>query len=118
MVIEVSDTGPGIPPEDIGSIFAPFHQLGASSTRQTGGVGIGLSIVKQLVEVLGGRIAVDSHVGAGTTFRVDVPCTLPTLPTRDPLPSAIAALDDVNRNTASVPEAGGNGRTLRRIPPS
>jgi len=118
VTIAVSDTGPGIPPEDIGAIFAPFHQLGASSTRQTGGVGIGLSIVKQLVEVLGGRIAVDSRVGAGTTFRVDVPCTLPTLATRDPLPAAVAALDDVNRNTASVPDAGGNGRTLRRIPPS
>jgi hypothetical protein len=43
---------------------------------------------------------------------------LPTLSTRDPLPAAVAALDDVNRNTASVPDAGGNGRSLRRIPPS
>src|SRR5262249_13268727 len=71
--IEVSDTGAGIAPEEIDSIFDAFRQLGASSTRPTGGVGLGLSIVRQLTEALGGRIEVSSHPGAGSTFRVHLP---------------------------------------------
>jgi len=76
VVVEVSDTGPGIPAEDLDHIFDPFRQVGKSSTRETGGVGLGLSIVKNLVEVLGGAIAVESRLGSGTTFRVEIPCRL------------------------------------------
>src|SRR5437870_1124267 len=54
--IEVADTGAGMPPEDLEYIFDAFHQVGASSTRGTSGVGLGLSIVKQLVDALGGRV--------------------------------------------------------------
>jgi signal transduction histidine kinase len=83
--IVVTDTGPGIPSEELARIFDPFHQLGPSSTRQTSGVGLGLSIVKQLVTALGGDMSVSSEVGWGSTFRVELPSMLRgTPPTRAP----------------------------------
>jgi signal transduction histidine kinase len=83
VVIEVRDTGPGIPAEDLEAIFDEFRQLGETSTRATHGVGLGLSIVKRLAEVLGGSVSVTSRVGEGSTFRVEVPVRLPPLEGRD-----------------------------------
>src|SRR5439155_12405886 len=105
LTIEVRDSGPGIPPEELDTIFEAFRQLGASSTRETGGVGLGLSIGKQLVDALGGKVSVTSRVGEGSTFRVELPCQLPGAPEHpaEPLPAAVAALDDVNRNAAAFP---------------
>ncbi len=77
LVIEVSDTGPGVPPDELPHVFEPFRQVGESRTRTTGGVGLGLSIVKQLVEVLGGSVRLESRVGRGTTFQVTLPCRAP-----------------------------------------
>jgi two-component system sensor histidine kinase BarA len=86
VVIEVADTGVGIPPEEIPHVFEEFRQVGESSTRRTGGVGLGLSIVKGLVGVLGGRIGVQSTVGKGSTFRVELPIILPRLEAERSLP--------------------------------
>ncbi|MBL8175172.1 MAG: response regulator [Bryobacterales bacterium] len=68
--ITVQDTGIGIPPEKLPSIFRDFTQVDTSTARQYGGTGLGLGIVRRLVELMGGRIGVDSTPGEGTTFRV------------------------------------------------
>ena len=71
--VSVTDTGIGIPPESQSLIFEPFRQGDSSATRRYGGVGLGLYIVRRLVEMLGGRIALDSTMGRGSTFRVWIP---------------------------------------------
>lgn len=64
----VADTGPGIPAERIHTIFRPFTQVDGSSTRRHGGIGLGLSMVRDLVSLLGGKIWVESEPGKGTSF--------------------------------------------------
>ncbi|HUB97812.1 MAG TPA: PAS domain S-box protein [Stellaceae bacterium] len=66
--IAVEDTGIGIPPEHSSRIFDSFHQVDGSMSRARGGSGLGLSITRQLVELMGGKISVDSELGRGSRF--------------------------------------------------
>jgi len=71
--VTVADTGPGIPPAEQARIFEQFHQVDSSLTKAKGGTGLGLAIAKQIVEMHGGRIWVESDVGKGSTFAFTIP---------------------------------------------
>jgi signal transduction histidine kinase len=98
VLIAITDTGPGVPAVELPHIFEPFHQIGSSSTRRTSGVGLGLSIVQRLADVLGGEVNASSELGWGSTFRVTLPCQLPDRAPR-------SARDDVAVRPGSVRRA-------------
>jgi signal transduction histidine kinase/CheY-like chemotaxis protein len=98
VVIELVDNGLGIPPEDQGRLFQLFTQLPHTGRKAHGGLGIGLSLVKSLVEMHGGKVAVQSAgLDEGSTFRVELPLAVPT------------AVPDT---LAQAPGAAGRGRVL------
>jgi len=72
-VIEVQDTGPGIPAADHQRIFERFYRVDHARSQQTGGTGLGLTIARWAVEANGGRIELESLEGRGTLFRVVLP---------------------------------------------
>ena len=75
--LSVSDTGPGIPPEEREHIFEKFRQVDSSNTRAKGGTGLGLAIAREIIEMHGGRIWVKSRLGQGSTFRMELPVRAP-----------------------------------------
>jgi PAS domain S-box-containing protein len=100
---EVADTGPGISAEDLEKLFKPFSQADMSATRRHGGLGIGLSISKTLVEAHGGHIGVISAPGKGSTFWFT-------------LPVDGRALSPDAESRAQAPAASGRGRPRRDRP--
>ncbi len=75
--VTVSDTGIGIPAEDLSYVFERFYRVDRSRVRATGGAGLGLTIAKRLVEAHGGTISVESELGKGSRFTFTLPKTAP-----------------------------------------
>lgn len=107
----VTDTGHGIPQDQIERIFQRFAQVDESNTRQFGGAGLGLSISKGLVEMLGGEIGVESEVGSGSTFWFTIFAPVVVEPQRDAVveeaaeelsPLRILLVEDVEQNRELV----------------
>ncbi len=101
--INVSDTGPGIPPEQMEQLFTPFERLGAEQAGVEG-TGLGLVLSKRLVEAMGGRLGVESHVGQGSTFWVDLDLT----------ESPVEHLEQ-DRQTVTAPAASTASRETRTV---
>jgi len=89
LTIKIRDTGIGIAPEALTTLFDKFVQADNTMTRRFGGTGLGLTICRQIVELMGGAITVESRLGEGTTFHVRLP--LPWLGPVFPLPAPPAA---------------------------
>jgi CheY-like chemotaxis protein len=86
----VRDTGIGIPADRVNRLFKSFSQVDASTTRRYGGTGLGLAICKRLVELLGGRIWLESELGRGTTFHFTIPAAVAAPQKPVPVPSPMA----------------------------
>ncbi|KAF0109571.1 MAG: multi-sensor hybrid histidine kinase [Chloroflexi bacterium] len=93
--LQVQDTGPGIVPENLEPLFNPFERIGAEQT-ETEGAGLGLAIAKKLVEAMGGRIGVESTLGQGSTFWLDLQLT-----TQQEEALVIAKMDDFLKTTSN-----------------
>ncbi|ASC69604.1 hypothetical protein XM38_005310 [Halomicronema hongdechloris C2206] len=86
--LAVIDTGIGIAPKNLTKLFQPFVQIDSDLNRQYEGTGLGLALVKRIVELHGGQVALTSEVGVGSCFSIDLPCVAIALPAPQPvLPS-------------------------------
>jgi signal transduction histidine kinase len=71
--VVVEDDGPGVPADAVEKLFAPFYRVDPSRSRETGGLGLGLMLVRQIVEAHGGTIVVEARPGGGLRFRIELP---------------------------------------------
>ncbi|MBG0775197.1 MAG: PAS domain S-box protein [Desulfovibrionaceae bacterium] len=103
--VVIADTGPGIPDDRLGDVFDAFTQLDGSSSRRHGGAGLGLRIVKRLVQLMGGALCVSSTTGQGSEFHLSLPLPPSRAPGR-PEDGAPGQLEDgVPGQSPSGPQA-------------
>jgi PAS domain S-box-containing protein len=109
---DVEDTGIGIPQDRVHVLFSPFTQVDGSMTRRYGGTGLGLAICRQLVELMGGEIDVESKMGEGTRFFFSLPFGV-VIPS---VSDSVVAMDDTRASSArlSLPESTSGGSTALR----
>ncbi len=102
--LEVWDTGVGIPPDQVERVFEEFYQIGNPERNSKKGLGLGLSIVKRLVNLLGAAVTVQSRPGRGSVFRVRVPAGVPPAPQATPRRSAAPLATDLTGTRVLVVE--------------
>ena len=98
-ILTVSDTGTGIAPADLESIFERFYRVDKSRARRGGGTGLGLTIARELVRAHGGTISAQSVVGKGTTFSINLPFQAEPAPAPEPETPAV----EIGATTRAVP---------------
>ncbi|HWE29177.1 MAG TPA: ATP-binding protein, partial [Polyangia bacterium] len=96
--LSVVDNGPGIRPEDVDRLFKPFVQLQRTNETTLGGTGLGLALTRQLAELMGGRVGVDTQLGRGSTFWIE----LPVMPKMTAALQVNDALESRDRPTAKL----------------
>ncbi len=104
LILQVADTGPGIAPDRLEALFEKFVQADASTTRQFGGSGLGLAICKELCQLMGGDIAVESVLGAGSTFvaRLPLPPAAAAPAEAAPAPAPVLSPNAASPSAATV----------------
>jgi signal transduction histidine kinase len=104
-VIEVRDTGIGIAEDEVEALFGRFFRATSAREQSIAGVGLGLSIVHEVVRSLGGQVEVTSQLGVGSTFVVRLPCTVPTAARPNHAPPPVTAGQDPDGQRAPAPLA-------------
>ena len=105
IILIVEDTGIGIAAEHLASIFERFHQVDGSSTRRYEGTGIGLTLVKEYVELMFGKVSVTSELGRGTRFQIELPANL-----KDLAPEAFCDRRSASSDLISLRSVSSEGR--------
>ena len=111
MQVVVSDTGIGIAPENLQRLFQPFVQIDSAVSRQGKGTGLGLNLVREMVELHGGRVSVSSEINIGSRFTIDLPCG--SQPSRFSLPSDCRSTE-VAKTCSQIELSSGTADANRR----